>query len=130
MNDKQLTFDDLPVPELHLSGRDKFAMQHSRRGDHDTSIEAAQNAHSNAARHRDLALAAHYAHMHTGLTDFELAEITGIQQASIGVRRGELRNQGYIIATRIRRPSPTGSPATVWVITNDGMHHHETTRGG
>lgn len=48
---KQLTFDDLPVPPLHLSERDKFAMTHSRRDDPDTSVEAAQNAHSNAARH-------------------------------------------------------------------------------
>lgn len=130
MNDKQLSFEDIHIPPLHLSERDQFAMTHSRRGDPDTSVTAAQNAHSNAARHRDLALAAHYAHMHTGLTDFELADATGIQQTSIGVRRGDLVRLGFVMATHIRRPSPTGSPAIVWVITNDGIAHYTKTRGG
>lgn len=121
----QLTLDDLPIVPPHLSERDRFAMTHSRRDDPDTSVEAAQNAHSNAARHRDLALAAHFKHMHEGLTDFELAEITGIQQTSIGVRRGDLVKLGFVMETRIRRPSPTGSPAIVWVITNDGIAQHE-----
>lgn len=61
------------------------------------------------ARHRD------------GLTDFELAEITGKPQTSIGKRRGELVSAGLVVGTTQRRPSPTGSPAIVWRITPLGV---------
>lgn len=63
------------------------------------------------------ALARHSA----GLTDFELAEITGKPQTSIGKRRGELVAAGLVVATLERRPSPTGSPAIVWRITPLGV---------
>lgn len=68
---------------------------------------------------RLVALLAHDDHP-GGLTDFELAELTGRAQTSIGKRRGELTGAGLVTATERRRPSPSGSPAVVWQITDAG----------
>lgn len=67
--------------------------------------------------HRLLALAVLTAAGSSGLTDFELAERTGIAQTSIGVRRGELVKAKLVEKTAMRRPSPSGSAAIVWRIT-------------
>lgn len=56
-----------------------------------------------------------------GLTDFELADYMGRQQTSVGKRRGELRDHGYVEETPIRRPAPSGSSAIVWGITTHGL---------
>ncbi len=56
----------------------------------------------------------------SGLTDFELAELAGRAYQSLGKRRGELRDAGYIRSAGLKRPSPTGAPATVWLITTKG----------
>lgn len=56
-----------------------------------------------------------------GLTDFELAERTGIKQTSIGVRRGELVKAGLVEATGAVRPSDTHSDAKCWRITTAGV---------
>ena len=69
---------------------------------------------------RLLALEHHHRHP-DGLTDFELAELTGKALTSIGKRRGELEKVGLVVATTIRRPSPSGSPAVVWRITPLGQ---------
>jgi len=87
--------------------------------DPDTCRTAAERASVNAGTNRALALKAH-AHADAGLTDFELADLTGVPQTSIGKRRGELVALGYIERTELRRPSPTGSPAIVWRITDAG----------
>jgi len=55
------------------------------------------------------------------MTDHELAAATGYVQTSIGVRRGSLVRQGWAVATDERRPSPSGSPCTVWRLTTDGL---------
>lgn len=61
-----------------------------------------------------------------GLTDFELAKRTGVQQTSIGVRRGELTKAGEVVALLdsdgdpVTRPAPSGVGATVWVIAAHG----------
>lgn len=59
------------------------------------------------------------------LTDFELAERAGLQQTSIGKRRGECRDKGWIEpdhvnGLQVRRPAPSGSMAQVWRLTADG----------
>jgi len=59
-------------------------------------------------------------------TDFELAAATGVQQTSIGKRRGECAKAGLVEAVvgadgkRVTRPSDSGAPATVWQITDKG----------
>ena len=62
------------------------------------------------------------------MTDFELADATGIQQTSIGKRRGELYKAGYVTPSIVgiittTRPSPSGSAATVWEITARGLDY-------
>ena len=86
----------------------------ARVSDPDTSHQAAKLATVNAGTNRALALEALRAAGPDGLTDFALAEIVGIQQASIGVRRGELVRMGLVEATEMRRPSPSGANAIVW----------------
>lgn len=59
-------------------------------------------------------------------TDFELAAATGVQQTSIGKRRGECVKAGWVEAQtddtgrKVTRPSDSGSPAIVWQITAKG----------
>lgn len=79
-----------------------------------TSREAAKRAAPNAETHRGLALRTLRAAGPGGMTDFELAALVGIQQTSIGKRRGELVKQGLVVNAGFTRPSPSGSPATVW----------------
>ena len=56
-----------------------------------------------------------------GLTDFELASNMDRQQTSVGKRRGELRDHGYIEQTPIKRNAPSGAMAIVWRITPRGQ---------
>jgi len=91
----------------------------ARHTDPDTSHEAAKAWPKERARDRRAVLLLH-AKRPNGLTDFELAEIMGRQQTSVGKRRGELRDAGFIYDTGFRRPAPSGSPAIVWAITTAG----------
>jgi hypothetical protein len=95
----------------------------ARKSDPDTSWLAALRNPGGKATDRVHALALHYANPH-GLTDFELGDKMGRQQTSAGKRRGELRDYGLIEATVERRNAPSGSPATVWVITELGRRTH------
>jgi len=85
----------------------------ARRSDPDTSQAAASANQSQRARDRDEVLRIHRLHP-AGLTDFELAEIMGRAQTSVGKRRGELRDSGLIANSGQRRPAPSGSTAIVW----------------
>lgn len=88
-----------------------------RVNDPDTCQEPSETRMSSG---RLKALAAHYMHPE-GLTDFELAALTDTQQTSIGKRRSELEKAGLIVATTLRRPSPSGAKAIVWRITSQGV---------
>lgn len=85
----------------------------ARNTDPVTSHLAGERAQQRAATGRALALALLRDHSE-GLTDFELAGLSGWQQTSIGKRRGELRDAGLVRDSGKRRPSPSGSPAIVW----------------
>lgn len=56
-----------------------------------------------------------------GLTDFALAERTGIKQTSIGKRRGELVRFELVENSGRRDYSDTRSAAIVWRITDKGI---------
>lgn len=86
----------------------------ARISDPATSYAAAQDAQLNAGTNRRLAYDTLIAAGSRGLTDFELAALTGVAQTSIGVRRKELVRAGYVEATPWRRPAPSGSMAIVW----------------
>lgn len=95
----------------------------SRNSDPETSHMAAASAAIRASHGRLRALRQL---SYGARTDFELAAATGVIQSSIGKRRGELRDAGFVEAVTgpdgktVKRPSDTGAPATVWAITNKG----------
>ena len=84
-----------------------------RATDPETCAMAAAAASHGAAESRALALDALRKNP-GGLTDFELAEITGYQQTSIGKRRGELRDEALVADSGLRRAAPSGRSAIVW----------------
>jgi len=59
-----------------------------------------------------------------GLTDYELAAYTGRQQNSVGKRRTELFQAGYVDKTDMRRPAPSGSGCIVWRVNSRGFALH------
>lgn len=97
----------------------RFGPPAARNSDPHTSHDAARFTAPRANTNRALALRALAAEPH-GLTDFELAEVTGLQQTSIGKRRGELRDGGFVQDSGERRRAPSGTPAIVWEITQAG----------
>jgi DNA-binding transcriptional ArsR family regulator len=97
-----------------MTGMDSIWEPVARWSDPDTSHAAARDAKVLAGPNRRLAYEALCRAGERGLTDFELAAITGVAQTSIGVRRKELVRAGYVEATPLRRPAPSGSMAIVW----------------
>lgn len=85
-----------------------------------TSMNAAKHAGQRITRTRRACLNAH-ADRPSGLTDFELAELTGLQQTSAGKRRLDLERDGLIERTDLTRCAPSGSAAVVWRITAAGL---------
>lgn len=55
-----------------------------------------------------------------GRTDAELEDRLGMLRPSPGNRRGELVAGGWVRDSGRRRPTRTGSPAVVWVLTEAG----------
>jgi len=98
-------------------------MPKTRTLDWSTSMAAADSVRASAGRMLALQTLAENPN---GLTDFELADLTGRQQTSIGKRRGELFKAGLVevavdaIGSPIKRPSPSGSAALVWRVTAIG----------
>jgi hypothetical protein len=98
----------------------------TRTPDWSTSTDAAASV--SLSESRLLALRTLYVHP-GGLTDFELADLTGRQQTSIGKRRGELFAVGLVEVLRdglgnpVKRPAPSGALALVWVITSAGVEY-------
>jgi hypothetical protein len=103
-------FSQMTQPELDLfeEGSAMF-----RGSDPDTSVQAAWAASLKSGTARRIALQA-LVDSEDGLTDFELADITGYQQNSIGKRRTELRDMGIVVDSGKRRKTPSGSSAIVW----------------
>lgn len=91
-----------------------------RNTDPHTSRTAAPTS-DRARADQALVLATHEMHR-GGLTDFELADLLGRQQTSVGKRRGELRDLGLIEDAGKTRPAPSGASAIVWRITDAGIN--------
>ena len=96
----------------------------ARRNDLETSHEAARDASKKAPNHRVIALQA--LSEHGPMTDYELAEKTGLQQNSIGKRRKDCQDIGLVDffmldGEKERRKTPSGSSAYVWQITELGQ---------
>jgi hypothetical protein len=100
----------------------------ARSTDPETSHEAAKDATFKASTNRLKAL---YALSMRPMTDYELAEFTGLQQNSIGKRRGDCAKAGLVEPLLIeekpvKRPGPTGSKCLVWKLTERGIEYVRT----
>ena len=128
MNGEQMAIEFATVFPSFPAG---FTPPGTRRTDPVTSHEAESKVRPHASHGRRLVLALLSIRP---MTDFELADSTGWQQTSIGKRRGECVALGYVEAftapdgTKCKRPSPSGSPAIVWAITQAGRIAHEEMR--
>ena len=60
-----------------------------------------------------------------GLTDHELTDITGRQYNSIGKRRTDLYQDGYIENSGLKKLTPNNSSAIIWRVTPEGVKMHE-----
>lgn len=111
MTGQQLSLDD--VTGMH------------RATDPDTSTMAAVIAIGHARTDYDRVL--ELLNEHGPLSDFALARHTGRKQTSIGKRRGELVELGYVERARdtngcwAQGVSDTGSPCALWQITDAGV---------
>lgn len=106
-----------PIDQLDLID---WCNRSARRSDPETSRLAAERAGRGRRHGWGLVLQ----HLAAGAkTDFELADATGIAQTSIGKRRGECRDEGWVeaatdaVGMKITRPAPIGSPSIVWRLT-------------
>jgi hypothetical protein len=94
----------------------------ARSSDPQTSRDAAKAVRPKVSSHRQRAEELLDRAGSMGLTDFELANKTGIIQTSIGVRRGELTKKGVVVprlddfGNPVTRLSPTGNPSQVWML--------------
>jgi len=100
----------------------------ARSTDPETSHEAARDASKKAPNHRLIALQA--LSDYGPMTDYELADKTGLQQNSIGKRRKDCQDVGLVDfyspnGEKERRQTPSGSSAYVWQITNQGREFLE-----
>ena len=101
-----------------------FTLPTARRTDPLTSHMAAIDARFKANNHRRTALLALLEH--GNLTDYELADKTGLQQNSIGKRRKDCQDAGLVThyrdddGNKVKRPAPSGSKAYVWTLTDRG----------
>lgn len=111
----------LLFPDLYNPAPDPLWTPVARNSDPQTSHQAAEYAAVNAGTCRARALQALVAAGDRGLTDFELAAWTHLQQTSVGVRRKELVRMGLVESTGERRPSPSGALAMVWRVTAAGV---------
>lgn len=92
----------------------------ARSTDPSTAHQAAKRAAPRAHTDELLVLKIHAEHP-DGLTDHEMAALAKRLYTSLGVRRKALVNKGLIVDSGMKRPTPTGSDAIVWRITDAGQ---------
>lgn len=114
-------------PEPNRPKPIRFPYPLARNSDPSTSFEAARNASFKASAHRVKALQALFDF--GPMTDFELADATGLQQTSIGKRRKDCQDVGFVDAlldedfVKVKRLTPSGSNALVWKLTQAGRNY-------
>jgi DNA-binding MarR family transcriptional regulator len=108
--------------EIHL-----FNPPLARYSDPETSHKAARFAEFKASDHRIKAMTTLL--QYGPMTDFELAAATGLQQNSIGKRRKDCQDAGFVDfltdekGEKVRRKTPSGSSAIVWQLTKAGQQY-------
>lgn len=81
-----------------------------------TSAVAARRVAPFASAQRERIFAAIQAAGPRGMTDAETEALLGVRTSTLTPRRGELVSAGRIIDSAARRPTPSGAPATVWIV--------------
>ena len=89
----------------------------THRGAGDTERNAASKVNMAPGSDMRLCVDTFIAAGREGLTDFELAELTKQDKNSIAPRRVNLMQAGWVVDSKVRRPSPKGNPSKVWVLT-------------
>lgn len=98
------------------TGERQLTFADYRASDPDTSVNAAVTNRPKRSAHKQAVLDALRAAGPNGLTDFQIAEATGIIATSAGKRRLDLLRDGLVRQlVGVTRPSPTSTPAKVWV---------------
>ena len=94
-----------------------FARTHARRGDIDTSHDAAETIEDMATQHK----ARVYSALVSGpKTSQELASHTGLEYLQVVRRVSDLKNDGAIADSGARRPTKSGRQAAVWHVVQQG----------
>lgn len=108
----------LRVPVVSLS--EVPAHHRHRAGDMDTAVAAAVAATDGLTFNQIAVLRALAAAGEHGMLDHDHHAINGLGQDTAGKRRGELVRAGLVVDSGLRRLTPRGRNAAVWVITPAG----------
>jgi hypothetical protein len=107
-----------PAPPVELPPVNP--LHNVRRTDPDTSVRAALLDPTGRMTIRKRVSQLLEAWWPEGYTDYHLADLTGLQQNSVGKRRGELRDMGFVRDSGETAPGPSGSPCIKWVWVKEG----------
>jgi len=107
MNEQPTLFD----PGTDMMGKHHMAAR-------DTELEAAALVRPKSGTQRVKVLEAIRAAGDRGLTDPELAQVTGLYLYSAAPRRVELCESGWVKDSGLRRMTPNGRKAIAWVLTD------------
>lgn len=128
MSDQAAMFEptDLhPLRPWHRSGLiaadpsiDSAGVSHFGQGD-DTEAAAARLITPRTGGDRMLVLAT-LAGSEGPLTDYEIAQLTGLRQYTAAPRRGDLLRGGWVEDSGERHPTDSGTPATAWRLSERG----------
>lgn len=88
-----------------------------------TERDAAVLASPNAGKKRLIVLQAIAEAGVNGLTDMELADLTGLHRAA--ARRNDLLNDGWVVNSGTRRPTTNHATAVVWVLSDVGRLQYD-----
>lgn len=110
----------LRVPVVTLS---EVPVHHRHRAnDMDTAVSAAAAISTDGMTFAKIAvLKALAAAGEHGMIDHDHQPVNGLGQDTAGKRRGELVDDGLVVDSGIRRRTPRGRNAAVWVITPEGL---------
>lgn len=111
----------LPSPDENTEGKSHALW----RGAPDTERNAAALVAPRSGHARRKVLDALAVRHPNGLTDYEIANVTGLRLYTAAPRRTELVSQGWVMDSGRRRPTDSGTPAAVWVLTPQGEKEYQ-----
>lgn len=107
---------------------DDFGKTHARKDDVDTSKIASRLAEPNAVRHKGIVLKV--LKERGPMTSQEIAKATGLNYYQCARRVPDLRNDGLVVDTGMRRKNGSGRSATVWALREDSAEQASSSKNG